>query len=236
MLLCLIFLHVFLLYSSHNTRIFINNKRARTLVNKYVKTGLDEGESKEMLTLIKLYQPCLHSFLNKLIEDGEIKCPDLYKDFLYCLSSTYPVCGFIHYHEGLFDCLLACADNTNTCQSVEIIKLIEAQAPILSSLLRKLDWKIPEYLKGVIKEIIVKVKAPYIQGTAHSIPVCPESCYCSGSGFFPTLAKQCHRGDYVLDDKRKEKKSSIPECSKKSPRHPTLTPGLFTVSCIHGSY
>ena len=98
----------FFLYSTHNTRVFINNKRARTLVNKYVKTGLDAGETKEMQTLIKLYQPCRHSLLNKLIEDGQIKCPDLYKDFLYCLSSPYPVCGFIHYHEGLFESACFC--------------------------------------------------------------------------------------------------------------------------------
>ena len=116
---------------------------------------------------------------------------------------------------------------------MEVIKLIEAQAPILSSLLRKLDRKIPEYLQGVIKEIIVKEKAPCIQGRVHNIPLCPESCYCSGSGLFPTLAKQCHRGEYVLDDKRKEKKSSIPECTKKifkTPNSDTRTVYSFMYS------
>lgn len=46
----------------------------------------------------------------------------------------------------------------------------------------------------------------------------------------PYLKPICSRGLYAMD------KSVTAICNKKAPMHKTLTPGIFTISCIHGKF
>ena len=54
--------------------------------------------------------------------------------------------------------------------------------------------------------VIVKAEAPFINKDIHDILLCDDSCTCTETGYFPTLTKHSHRGDYILDDKKKKKK------------------------------
>lgn len=47
--------------------------------------------------------------------------------------------------------------------------------------------------------------------------------------FYPILPRIRLRGDYQAD-----KKASKPVCNKKSSKHPSLLPGIFTIFCQHG--
>jgi hypothetical protein len=111
------------------------------------------------------------------------------------------------------------------------IVLIQKECPILGRVLQHFNWNTPEYLWPVFKELVEKAKYPF-QCKPHDLENCSDECPCSGEGLFPKLPKMCHRGDYVLDNNNKSAEST---CKKKGFSHPTLTPGIFTLSCIHGN-
>lgn len=53
--------------------------------------------------------------------------------------------------------------------------------------------------------------------------------------FFPTLPKCRERGSYQIDFQHQLPKDEDP-CTKRSKGHPSLTPGIFTIYCPHGTY
>ena len=192
-------------------------------------------EFRELQATLRLYQPCLLGLLQSFIDDGFVyKCPQTYSDFLRCLGSSSPVCGLIHNHPGFLDLLGNLADGVNvTCDPNSII-LIEQQCPVLLQLLKDINWEIPDCLRDILKEVITKAQSPFIGRQVHDLPTCDDSCSCTGIGYFPNLQKINHRGDYVLDDLKKKKQEISDNCTKNSPSHKTLSPGLFTLSCVHG--
>ena len=213
---------------------FVNNQKARTLLTKYATTGVSREQVAELKRSLGLYQPVLLRLLNSFISEGyETKCPVVYADFLVCLGSDFPVCGLIHHHPGFVDMLRDVAAGIDVTTDPNNFILLEQQCPVLADLLHKLKWDISVYLRDIIGELIVKAEAPFINKDIHDIPLCDDSCTCTGTGYFPTLTKHSHRGDYILDDKKKEMAGG---CTKRSSSHKTLTPGLFTLSCVHGKY
>ena len=188
-----------------------------------------------MQTSFRLYQPCLLGLLNIFIEQGYVsKCPAAYSHFLQCLGSNYPVCGLVHNHPGFIDILKQITAGVDVTNSPDNLILIEQQFPVLSELFSTLQWEIPSCLKDIITELITRAEAPFNQRKIHELPLCGDNCDCTGIGYFPNLPKHCHRGEYVLDDKRKQKEEITGSCSKRSLAHKTLIPGLFTLSCVHG--
>lgn len=81
--------HILYYFSSHNTRVFINNAETRKLLLKFVKEGLDEKEYCQLQKLISTYQPAMTDLLNDFWESGFAKCPGIYCDLLSVLSSNY---------------------------------------------------------------------------------------------------------------------------------------------------
>lgn len=219
--------------SSHNTRVFVNNATTRHLLNKFSLEGLSKTEYLQLKSFIVTYQPSLNEFFKEFDSVGEnnLRCPELYCELFQCLASNYPVCAFLHYHERIFDILSEAASGKNLCDRVEDIILIEQECPVLSRLMHEWKWDVPIHMRPVLLELVQKAKQPF-NGVQHNLDLCDDECECTGFGFFPTMSKQNHRGDYVLDNKSKNISSG--SCRKKGPTHPTLIPGLFTVSCVHG--
>ncbi|KAH3748704.1 hypothetical protein DPMN_183154 [Dreissena polymorpha] len=85
-------------------------------------------------------------------------------------------------------------------------------------------------MRPILRELVEKAKYPF-RGSTHELLSCNDDCPCTGEGRFPTLPKLFHRGSYVLDNKNKTSDSG---CRQKGFSHPSLTPGLFTISCVHG--
>ncbi|XP_063427966.1 uncharacterized protein LOC134711349 isoform X2 [Mytilus trossulus] len=212
--------------SSHNTRVFINNAETRKLLLKFVKEGLDEKEYCQLQKLITTYQPAMTDILNDFWESGFAKCPGIYCDLLSVLSSNYPVCGFLHDNNRIFQIFSDWGFFFQNDDSV----LLEQEVPLFFKLLKNLEWKIPEFMHPIMKELVVRAQSPFI-GKIHNISECESGCACGGIGFFPTMPTLCHRGNYRIDKKKPRMET---KCTKKRSTHPTLTPGLFTVSCIHG--
>ena len=61
---------------------------------------------------------------------------------------------------------------------------------------------------------------------------CKCGCGKQALTYMPNHPQLCHRGSFVLDDKREKK-----GCTKKlSNKHASLVPGLFLLSCPHDKY
>ena len=109
------------------------------------------------------------------------------------------------------------------------LKLLQDVVPILASILLKLpyDVEIPSDICSLITEMCNLALAPISRPSFP--PPTPENKLL----FFPNLLKirvthccsayQCSKG---LED--------IDACRKYSSNHPTLTPGIFTIYCLHG--
>lgn len=223
----ILFQYVFIYSSVHNERIFIGNPEGRRLLIKYAKEGLTRTEYDQLHVKLKKFQPSLVNLIESMYEDGFEKAPEMYQDFFLLLSSNSPVCGYLHYDEEIFRIL-----SSNEQFKPSEMLLLKTETPVLAKFFEKIEWKISNLLWPVLKEVVTRAKNLFLR-EIHNIPLCTPDCSCRGHGFFPSLPVKAHRGAYSLD---KEKKQHEGKCVKKSPRHPSLIPGLFTVSCIHGKH
>lgn len=96
---------------------------------------------------------------------------------------------------------------------------------------------IPHELLGLLEELTKKSLAPFNnesgepRGT-HDLPAVSEQ---DPDGMFPSLPQLVKRGRYAQDTHR----LSADDCAKASSctkPHASLTPGLFSLHCVHGMY
>ena len=86
----------------------------------------------------------------------------------------------------------------------------------------------------IVAHIIEKVQQTY----AHPLP--QSRCYpsvtndCDKWGFFPSLPIVHGRGTYAADHGNAPQSVTEDACHEASYGHPTLTPEIFTVYCLHG--
>ncbi len=224
----------FFAYTSHASRVFIVGAHARKLLRSYVHHGMSSAtEFEHLLDAVSQYQPALTPLLQLIRDEGHTtECPALWKDLLECLSSASPVCGLLHFDPVLFELLDKILSGYDCSQSVESLVYIQEHLPVLASIVCKVGC--PDVIKPIIKELIIKAKSPYFQGKPHITGMCDTDCKCDGQdlSFFPQWPKLAHRGSYVLDSKQAD---SHQKCTKRGSSHPTLTPGLFVMSCTHGN-
>ncbi|VDI53402.1 Hypothetical predicted protein [Mytilus galloprovincialis] len=164
--------------SSHNTRVFINNAETRKLLLKFVKEGLDEKEYCQLQKLISTYQPAMTDLLNDFWESGFAKCPGIYCDLLSVLSSNYPVCGFLHNNNRIFQIF---SDWRFFFQNDDSV-LLEQEVPLFFKFLKNLEWKIPEFMHPIMKELVVRAQSTFV-GKIHNTSDCEPGCACGGIGF-----------------------------------------------------
>ncbi len=81
-------------------------------------------------------------------------------------------------------------------------------------------------MKPIIEELLLKANAPFQENKDNE--VAPIVSYDEMS-YFPHLPKCRERQVYTADSAGK-----VSTCTKKSSRHPTLLPGVFTLFCEHG--
>lgn len=81
-------------------------------------------------------------------------------------------------------------------------------------------------LKPIIEQIIKKAEI-LLSAKSHELPAANAS---SSIALLPNLPVLNERGVYSLDRVNK------PVCTKNAPKFRSLTPGIFTLNCVHGSY
>jgi hypothetical protein len=110
---------------------------------------------------------------------------------------------------------------------------------LIGTLLEELNEEtLPSYSRSLLKHLMEKSKSPFLSAAefagTQEVREESESKQLSLS-FFPGLKKQRQRPVYAADKKRTQHKERFTDgCTKTYGRHPTLTPGIFTVYCEHG--
>ena len=86
---------------SFEDRVFIPHLTTRQLTMKYAKKSIGYGE---MLELFSAYCPCLCNLIHYLVNSNHsypvdlkarIQCPSEYRELLFSLASSSPLCGLV---------------------------------------------------------------------------------------------------------------------------------------------
>ena len=208
------------------------------------KLNADQFET--LLKKMEQYQPSLLPLLREFKEEDFIaNSPKDFRPFLKCLAKNYSSSSLIHYDEEFLNMLVNIQSDPGHPLKVNDFKTIRENFPVLHDLLKNLNHELPKALIPVIKALVERCKIPFLdekskiplEKPAHDLLQVPLSSPCACSrhtfGCFPKLKVISHRGCYVLDSKKAVEDI---KCTKRSGRHSNLSPGLFTLSCIHGRF
>ena len=159
-----------------------------------------------------------------------IPCPRKYASIVKSLATTSPVCALLLPTNDSLSMADRLASGYNIRSDPELWCKLKKSIPIIFTLIVELDaTTLPEVMRPVLREIIIKSKRPFevINREVHVV--------CSASGdntsYYPNLPTQRLRGVYRSDTNPKET-----TCSKTYRGHPSLLPGIFTAFCPHGKY
>ena len=108
--------------------------------------------------------------------------------------------------------------------------MLQENSPLFFDLFSSLN-DVPDSIRKILKEMVEKALAPYQNNEApHPLPKAQND---QKDHYFPSMPQLVERGKYQQD----ERGSRPLDCVKSSTsrkRHATLTPGLFTINCVHG--
>lgn len=107
---------------------------------------------------------------------------------------------------------------------------LQSKIPVLFDFLSSLE-QIPNYLRPILEEIVVIIERTFVYPINDTMKIGKSADSNNDLSVFPNFPKIRQRGIYAMD---KLKGESI--CSKKSTRHSSLLPGIFTVFCPHGRF
>lgn len=108
-----------------------------------------------------------------------------------------------------------------------MLKLVQETIPVFLDLLSPPGHFLRRVMAPVLLELKKKALAPFttqLQSTDTTMAQEDELL-----SFFPSLPRMRHRRYYEADVERKQQL-----CTKKYSKHPSLTPGIFTLFCPHG--
>ena len=237
--------------SKHSDRTFIKSARCRQLVLKLAgeKQGQRRKQTRAALNHIPLNTGEINNLKSLLQKEGKNYLIDLieelitlqtvprhYRLLLSELGRNTPVCGMIQLG-GDDRCLKIITDIYETGDNIlnsidtEKMSVIQIQIPVLGEFLSGSPEKLPDHSRKLLRDLVDKIDKTY------SVPISPESSYGepteSPCDVFPSLPKV--RGSGVYEADRKTNPDKGEQCGKESWGHPTLSPGIFTLYCPHGT-
>ena len=188
----------------------------------------------ELLDLANEHAPSIVKLLfqlraSKHLENGKMKCPPEWSEFIRCLCSTSPVCAMIHPSEKLLN-FLRKEITEKILQSPSAMQFLQEEFPVLFNLLKKIKYVPESLLSPVICALLDKALAPFtVQDENYDLTeVSAIQEHQHKLSYFPQLSVVRCRSNYSVDKQPKG-------CTKLSSKHPTLLPGIFTVFCHHGN-
>lgn len=191
------------------------------------------SEFHELKSLISLHAPSLLDLIisiatpkssYKSTQQG-FKCANEWCKLCQSLSAISPVCGLLHPSKKSMK-LIKDMCSSDITKNPLAMACLQEEVPMLFELLITKSIK-QELLHPILEELMEKAKAPFNKSTnSDSIITAEESDEMS---YFPYLPKCRNRSIYPADTTGKEI-----TCTKRSSRHPTLLPGVFTLFCEHG--
>ena len=222
---CLVFC-----YTRFKERVFIAHKRIRSLLKQFAKSGVSSAEFAELLDLLGCNATSLADLIRFLDYKqgmfGTYKCPVEWSAFLCALASA-PVCGLFHPSEKAIN-LLTKMKTTCISHSPTDMECLQQEFPVLFELIRSKTFP-QRLLSPIIEDLIEKSTTPFKTEVKADMSL-SETSTPQELSFFPSLKVHRKRRVYPADGSS----GSQAVCTKKSQRHPSLLPGIFTLYCQHG--
>lgn len=197
----------------------------RSIMKEYLKsTGIDDQGFFALKERIRIHQPALLQLFEHLEEIGcTATCPEELRGLVNTLSCNSAVCATFRLPDReLLKKLLY--EKLSSERKYEL----QSKIPVLFDFLSSLE-QIPNYLRPILEEIVVIIERTLVYPINDTMKIGKSADSSNDLSFFPNFPKIRQRGIYAMD---KLKGESI--CSKKSTRHSSLLPGIFTVFCPHG--
>ena len=225
-------------YTRYIDRVYIPHKTTRDLLRQYATKGL----STEDYSLLKQYLdslvpeilPLLNSTtLNPIPPASKFLCKPSVKNVMHSLAASTAVCGLLHPSEEV-NKLVEDMCTKDVTLHAECLASLQQQIPVIFKAIREENAYHQNEYGPLMRKLLLKCYAPFetvdfdqsLQSNSEAdIPQNEPLLY------FPHLKKRRVRGNYVADGKLKE-----PVCTKRSSKHPTLLPGIFTLFCEHGEW
>ena len=236
--------------SKHSDRTYIKSPACRRLLLKLAgeKQGQRRKQSKALnhislsITELKSLKDLLRkegkSHLIEIVDEvNTLKAvPQHYRIMLAELGRNTPVCGMIQLggNESCLQILTDLSESGNNIldsTSSEKMSIVQQQIPVIAAFLTGFPEKLPEHSRQLLFDLVNMIKQTF------SVPTPSKSYYTeqteSPCDVFPSLPKVHGHGMYEADKKASTDKNE--QCRKESWGHPTLSPGIFTLYCPHGT-
>lgn len=203
---------------------------------KITYTGaLSKQQYKELMKKLVKEVPILASLIETLVEETNVYiAPDPYKQFFFELSLTSPVVGMFQIggdQKALHILKQICNNEIDIFDSSmkNELSYLQKRAPLLCNFifdLKQRNGNLPIKALAVLDDIMKTIVNTFMccdTNKEYSDVVSNQL------SFFPTLPTVHGKGKYKADGQQDKD-----NCRKEGYRHPTLTPGIFTVYCPHG--
>ena len=178
-----------------------------------------------------LISPLVSSVCIKSHTGDKYICMQEWCALLHSLAAMTPACGLLHLSERTAK-LIADMCQGDITKDVSAMKILQEEMPVLFETIRALNSYPSKMLNPILQLLLARANAPFKvddagdAGGSHLQDTHQREDQLS---YFPLLAKCRKRGIYKAD-----KEGKLVSCTKKSSRHPTLLPGVFTLFCEHG--
>ena len=165
-------------------------------------------------------------------EHQEKLAPVPYRKFLSEIAKNSPACGMAGCKQAC-DLLKRISNRSidvfspeNSCHW----NLLSEKAPVISSFLllchRHCFFRILQEVFDLLGHILVTIQAPFKVSEPDNCHY-PEPSKANNFSYFPSLPQLHGNAVYQIDKCRTTTGSDV--CNKRSSKHPTLTPGIFTI-------
>ena len=199
------------------------------------KKCISQHEFTSLLELLHLHAPSLVKLITTIAKevnkaDTAVSCCKHWINLLQALSSASPVCALVPPTEEVHKMLKEMESSGSLKSNAKKMAFLQKEAPVLFTLIECLPSYPTEALQPILKRLVELSLAPFTQdftesSTGDHTDINDDDMI----SYFPKLPSLRKRKIYKADSS----KSSV--CTKKSSRHPSLLPGIFTLYCQHGN-
>ena len=203
-----------------------------------MKTYADKGLSDKDFLRMKLLLTCLPSVIpiveaaaRKVKSDPHnsnevtVMCAKEWSKLVRSLGTISPACALIHPSVTTTNLIQQMSHNDVT-KDATLMATLQKEIPLIHTLIHSLSHYPRQLLSPLLTDLLIRSNAPFLE------PRHPQTTTPNSSGelaYFPSLPRLRERQNYRAD---KLAKTSI--CTKRTSKHPSLLPGVFTLFCEHG--
>ena len=161
-----------------------------------------------------------------------LNCDREWAELIQSLATTFPVCALIHPSEKT-STLVQEMHKRGITRDPSMMATLQKEIPAIHKLIQSLS-SYPTQLSPLLKDLLSRSQAPFPKDPTDLRAVDARDVDSGQShklSYFPCLPRIRERQQYRADKKVKD-----PICTKRTSRHPTLLPGVFTLFCEHGEF